>query len=195
MVPTLFNRNDKNLQESIIVAPQCPAWPNQWVDTPWAEGNYSIDAVPESNELKAVVELLEQIKKTYSTDEDRYYAMGLSMGGFGVWDLIMRHPEIFAAAVPICGGADVSQAESLKYMPIYTAHGINDYDVPYAKNTVLMVQALKNAGSTSVIYKEYYAGHLIWDTVAKEPDLLDWMFSKNRSERATDDNELPIKPA
>jgi predicted peptidase len=32
------------------------------------------------------------------------------MEGFGTWDAIQRKPELFAAAVPICGGGDVSKA-------------------------------------------------------------------------------------
>jgi predicted peptidase len=41
---------------------------------------------------------------------DRLYITGLSMEGFGTWDAIQRKPELFAAAVPICGGGDVSKA-------------------------------------------------------------------------------------
>ena len=94
MMPALFNHEDKELIENaIIIAPQCPGWPNQWVDTPWSDGNYNLNSVPESNELKAVVELLEYIKSRFSTDEDRYYAMGISMGGFGTWDLLPRFGE------------------------------------------------------------------------------------------------------
>ena len=36
-------------------------------------------------------------------DKDRIYVMGLSMGGMGTFDLAIRYPEVFAAAVPICG--------------------------------------------------------------------------------------------
>ena len=191
MLATLFNRSDSEaLQNAIIIAPQCP-YNNQWVDTPWADGNYDIDSVPESNELKALVELLNKIKKDYSTDEDRYYAIGLSMGGFGTWDLLMRHSDMFAAGVPVCGGADLEMAELLMNIPVYTGHGKWDDIVPFNDSTKAVVQAIKNAGGTSIIYKEYSGGHLIWDNLANEADLFDWLFAQKKSDIVLKENELP----
>ena len=119
--------------------------------------------------------------------------MGISMGGFGTWDLLMRHGDMFAAGVPVCGGADLSKAELLKNMPIYTAHGTWDDIVPYGDSTKAMVQAIKNAGGKSIIYKEYSAGHVMWDNLANEPDLLEWLFSQKKSPviPGEGENELP----
>lgn len=203
MLPVMFNQQNTRMENAIVVAPQCP-WNNQWVDTPWANGNYSIDNVPESNELKAVVELLSTIKSKYSTDENKYYAMGISMGGFGTWDLIMRHTETFAAAVPVCGGADVSQAENLKYMPIFTAHASNDWSVPYA-GTEAMVEALRNVGSTSVIFKCHKdgtltgGGHLIWDEIGGNLQMLEWLFNQSKEKQESQfpdigENGTPFVP-
>lgn len=58
----LFQK-EKNGEEFIIVAPQCPS-NSQWVDYPWGT-NYSIDAVAESKIMKASVELIESLKTTY----------------------------------------------------------------------------------------------------------------------------------
>ena len=182
VVKYLFDQENSPVHDAIVVMPQCPGG-NQWVDTPWADGNYSLTNVKQSNESKAVVELLDQIAQTYSTDTDRYYAMGISMGGFGTWDLIMRYPEKFAAAVPICGGADVAMAETLKDHPIYTAHGSADTVVP-PTGTQEMVKALQDAGSTKLIYKEVAgAGHDVWTDVSKDPAVMEWMFSHKLSDR------------
>lgn len=182
VVKYLFDQENSPVHDAIVVMPQCPGG-NQWVDTPWADGNYSLDKVKQSNESKAVVELLDQIAQTYSTDTDRYYAMGISMGGFGTWDLIMRYPEKFAAAVPICGGADVTMAETLKNHPIYTAHGSADNIVP-PSGTQAMVKALQDAGSTAIVYKEVKgAGHDVWTDVSKDPAVMEWMFSHKLSDR------------
>ena len=109
--------------------------------------------------------------------------MGISMGGFGTWDLIMRNPDRFAAAVPICGGADVAMAETLKDHPIYTTHGTADPIVP-PSGTQAMVQALKDAGSTSIIYEEIKgAAHDVWTALSKKPELVEWMFSHKLSDR------------
>ena len=182
VVKQLFDQADSPVHDSIVVMPQCPNG-NQWVDTPWANGNYSLTNVKQSNESKAVIELLDQIAQTYSTDTDRYYAMGISMGGFGTWDLIMRYPDKFAAAVPICGGADVAMAETLKDHPIYTCHGSADPTVPVA-GTRAMVQALQDAGSTKIVYKEINGGgHGVWEDVSKDPTVMEWMFSHKLSDR------------
>lgn len=195
MLPALFNRQDSEMIENaIVVAPQCPGWPNQWVDTPWGDGNYDIDSVPESNELKAVLELLEVIKEQFSTDESRYYAMGISMGGFGVWDLLMRHSDMFAAAVPVCGGADLSKASTLKNIPIYTAHGKRDDVVPYDDSTKKMVEAIREAGGSNIVYYEYNTGHVMWDNVARENNLFNWLFSKVKSPVSEGPNDTPVLP-
>ena len=41
------------------------------------------------------------------------------MGGFGTWDIIARKPELFAAAVPICGGADETTAAKIAKIPLW----------------------------------------------------------------------------
>lgn len=180
-VPTLFSQKDSPYREAIVICPQCPGG-QQWVDTPWAEGNYSTAEVAESNELRAVYELLLSVKNEYSTDESRYYITGLSMGGFGTWDMIMRHTELFAGAIPICGGADTEMAEKLISLPIYTFHGNKDTTVPIT-GTNDMVNAIKKAceeaGVDSVLnYVILNAQHLIWDTVASNKTYTKWLFEQ-----------------
>ena len=182
VVGNLFNLKDSPVFDAIVICPQCPEG-NQWVDTPWANGSYSTTAVKQSNESKALVELLDKVAETYSTDLDRYYVMGISMGGFGTWDLIMRYPDKFAAAVPICGGADPSMAEVLKNHPIYTTHSTDDPVVP-ASGTHEMVEALQNAGSTAIKFdKDTGYGHDIWTSFTKQPEVMEWLFAQKLSDR------------
>ena len=54
---------------------------------------------------KMVIELIEYLIKEKNIDTDRIYIAGLSMGGYGTFELVSRRPDLFAAAVPICGGA------------------------------------------------------------------------------------------
>jgi predicted peptidase len=177
MLHDMFSHADTPLSEAIIIAPQCPGAPNQWVDTPWVNGNYSVDRVSMSNELSAVLELLWEIEDEFSTDDDRYYITGLSMGGFGTWDMIMRYPDVFAAAVPICGGADPSYAAEICDMPIYTVHGSADPTVPVA-GTRAMVEALKALGCP-IIYQELEGeGHGVWNWAAQNADVWEWLFSQ-----------------
>ena len=176
MLLDTFKQSNNLMANAIVIAPQCPAG-QQWVDTPWANGNYSLDNVPESNELAAVVELVNSVNSKYSTDLKRQYVFGISMGGFGTWNLIMRHRDMFTAAVPVCGGADTSMAEHLKYFPIFTIHGDADPTVPVS-GTREMVNAIRAVGGTDISYIEL-AGytHNVWDYCARNTDAISWLFS------------------
>lgn len=195
-VQNLFNDLDSPIYQSISIFPQCPKETdttdddlNQWVDTPWSKGNYSNDEVPESNDIKAVLSIVENLKEEYSINNNRIYVMGLSMGGFGTWNLLMNHTELFAGAVPICGGADITYADKLKNMPIYTIHGTGDTTVPY-RGTREMVKALRNAGSRSVIYDELKNfGHNVWDYASTKEGIMDWLFSQNKKNHTDVDND------
>ena len=178
MILNLFSHDNSPLWESVVVCPQCPNG-QQWVDTPWENGGYSIDDVTESNELKAVLEIIDMVEADFPTDTSRYYVTGLSMGGFGAWDLIMRHPDLFAAAVPLCGGADVNQAEKLLNKPIYTIHGTADFSVPIS-GTRDMVEAIKNLGGEKIFYEEMYNyGHNIWDYASGKSEIWTWLYEQS----------------
>lgn len=95
-------------KEFIMVAPQC-ASDKQWVDTPWGkkpDPSYNLDEIPQSQYMTAVVELIDKMKASYNLNSARMYISGLSMGGFGTWDLITRYPDLFAAAIPMGGAGD-----------------------------------------------------------------------------------------
>ena len=99
---SMFDDPTSPVYDSIIIAPQCPV-NSQWVLTPWAEGNYLIYNTPESKELESVCAVMDEITDCYNVDTDRVYITGLSMGGFGTWDLLARHGARFAAGMPVCG--------------------------------------------------------------------------------------------
>ena len=179
-LPEAFSQSMSPYAEAIIIAPQCPS-DQQWVDTPWADGNYSVDQIAESNELGAVVELISEVENKYKPDADRYYAIGLSMGGFATWDLIMRHTELFAAAMPICGGADPTKAEKLKELPIWTFHGTEDKTVPYA-GTKAMCDAIKLTGSEVFEFTSMTNyDHGIWSNIGSNTRYGKWLLKQVRS--------------
>jgi predicted esterase len=134
-------------------------------------------------EMKAVMELLEELKENYSIDTDRMYVSGISMGGFGTWDAIMRHNDGFAAAIAVCGGGDPSQAENLVDVPLYVFHGDKDDAVPVSGSRDT-VQAIKDAGGTKVEYVEYAgAGHGIWNQAFATEGLLEKLLQQRLSDR------------
>ena len=161
----------------IIIAPQCAA-NSQWVLSPWDPGTYDHTKIQVSPYMSAAEELLDDVIKNYSVDTSRLYVSGISMGGFGTWDLISRNPKKFAAAIPVCGGIDESYMEGLKGMPIRTFHAADDPIVSCA-GTVRANQLLKDHGD--FLYTEYATGgHLIWDKAYGTGGLTTWLFAQKK---------------
>lgn len=183
----VYNGSNSPFMQSVVIAPQCPNG-MQWTDTPWANGNYRLSSVAESVTMGKVVKLINYYKSLEYIDSDRIYVIGISMGGFGTWDLLARHSDIFAAGVPICGGGATDAIDILKDIPIYTFHDTTDPIVPYS-GTQEMVNGIKAAGGEKINFCTFSnsGGHIIWDKAityrgdSKNPDLTEWLFSKTKS--------------
>lgn len=162
-----------------VVAPQC-AKGGKWVDTPWDEDrSHPMPAEP-SPSMGALIGLLDRLENELPVDQSRIYLGGLSMGGYGTWDLLARRPKRFAAAFPICGGGDPSAAKSFAHVPIWVFHGSGDEIVPIARSHE-MVDALQSAGAKSVRFSNYQGvGHHSWINAFAEPELFDWLFAQRR---------------
>jgi predicted peptidase len=151
-------------------APQCPP------DSGWT---LVFDTRP-SESMRLSLAALAKLQKEFSIDPDRIYVVGLSMGGHGLWSLVSRHPNLFAAAVPICSAGDPANAPKLVHLPIWCFHGDADPLVP-VDNARQMIGALKKAGGNPK-YTEYPGvGHNSYVNAFKEPELLPWLFAQKRS--------------
>lgn len=112
-------------------------------------------------------------------DKNRIYVTGLSMGGFGTWDIIVRRPKLFAAVVPICGG-DEAQAARIARIPIWAFHGGKDRTVKPLRSRN-MVDAIKKAGG-KIKYTEYpKVGHFAWTPAYRDPEMFAWLFAQKRT--------------
>lgn len=164
-------------KEFIMVAPQC-ASEKQWVDTPWGktpDPSYNLDEIPQSQYSTAVSELINKMTADYNLNSARMYITGLSMGGFGTWDLITRYPDLFAAAIPMGGAGDVSKAEIIKKTPVWTFHQLYDPTVVSA-GTVAMVKALTEVGAEVKFTPYFDSKHNAWTKGYAEPDMLQWLY-------------------
>jgi predicted peptidase len=172
---------DKTRQDKwpcFFVAPQCPSG-QQWVDVPWSAGSGKIPAKPSAS-MALVMELLPTLVKEFRIDTRRLYITGLSMGGYGTWDLLARRPDWFAAAMPMSGGGDESIAPRICHIPIWNFHGGADTTVPVSRSRN-MIAALQKAGGTPR-YTEYKGvGHDCWGKANAEPELGPWLFSQVRA--------------
>jgi predicted peptidase len=181
----LFLKEDARANfPAIVVFPQCPAegfWGSVKVDrtkTPYTFGfDYSeSEPVP----LASSIALIKQIMKEEGVDRARVYITGLSMGGMGTFEAVYRYPKLFAAAMPICGGGDVTNYNGkMRRTQFWVFHGDQDAVVD-VKNSREMVDRLEAVG-VRVKYTEYSGvNHNSWDNAFAEPKFLSWMFSSQR---------------
>ena len=162
-----------------VLVPQCPSG-RQWVEVPWGALRHSQPEKP-SQPMVLTLQVLSRLQNQFSIDSARLYVMGLSMGGYGTWDIICRHPAMFAAAVPVCGGGDEAKAPLIARLPVWNFHGGRDGVVKTIRSRA-MIEAIKKAGGTPR-YTEYPGvGHNCWTPASKEPELLPWLFGQKRSE-------------
>ncbi len=152
----------------------------RWANMDWSAKKGSAGRNP-STPMRLTLEVLDQLRTEYNLDDQRLYITGLSMGGYGTWDVIARYPKLFAAAVPVCGGGDEALASKMKDIPIWCFHGGADPTVPPDRSRN-MIKAIKEAGGDPK-YTEYPGvGHNSWDKAYSEPELPKWLFSQKRAE-------------
>jgi predicted peptidase len=158
-----------------VVVPQCEN-DHKWVDADWSVLAHDQPEQP-SKYMALFIQLLDSLESVLNIDKKRIYISGLSMGGFGTWDLIARLPNKFAAAAPVCGGGDVKTASMIAHIPIWCFHGTEDKAVKVSRSRD-MVEALKKVNG-NIKYSEYKGvGHGSWKQAYAEPDFLKWLFSK-----------------
>lgn len=179
-VKKLFQEESYALDECIVIVPQCPEG-EKWVDITWADGSYDLDKVPESNEFEALVALIESTVENYSVDENRIWAAGFSMGGYGTWNLLMNHPDLFCAGVPMCGAASPAHAETLLNTPVWAIHGVKDPTVPVSGSRE-MVEAIRALGGTQVKYTELPDHeHDVWNYTYDSDEIFAWLFVQSKA--------------
>ncbi len=169
----------------MVIAPQCPAGiitpetpkGSQWVDTAYSAGSYSIDNTPVSKPLALVIEMLDSLVESKAIDKDNIVVSGVSMGGYGAWDLALRRPDLVKSLIPICGGGDPEKASLLVGKRVWMFHCDGDTSVP-VEGSRDMVAALEALGA-DVKYTEFEkAAHNAWWPAATEvsdPSLLEWI--------------------
>lgn len=152
----------------LLVAPQCPA------GQVWSE--------------EALLALLDHLLGQHPVDPNRVYLTGLSMGGYATWSLGLKHPERFAAIVPVCGGGNIidallaegTQAEAIRSLAVWAFHGAKDPVVPVEESR-RMVETLRRIGCREVeltVYPE--AEHDSWTETYANDHLYEWLLLHQR---------------
>ena len=165
----------------IVVAPQTPCnIYDEWVPIRhnWNTGARA-SLGEQTTSMSAAIALLDSFLGSGKVDKDRVYAAGISMGGYGTWELLARRPEVFAAAIPLCGGGIISSASALKNIAIWAFHGEADGTVPVS-GTKDMEKALKAVGGN--VKATYFpgVGHSCWPNAYATEGLVDWLFAQHK---------------
>jgi predicted peptidase len=165
---------------AIVIAPQCPKGEDKSISS-WS--NWDPGGAPITRPTRLVLEIVEAVRHEFSIDSDRMYIGGLSMGGFGTWNVIQEYPDLFAAAFPMCGGGDPSKAARLTALSLWVFHGAKDNVVPPQRSRE-MVQAIQAAGGHPGFTEYPDVGHDSWNCALWEPRLLPWLFAQKREHAA-----------
>ena len=166
----------------IMIAPQCPndgRKGRRAATSFWWHPEGPIDKV------KNIVEF--EKKRLGRIDVDRIYITGLSMGGFGTYQIVSHHPDYFAAAAPICGHGNriadkTALQEAFANLPVWAFHGDRDNVVRLADQQKT-VKLLEEGGATIKFTVYPGVGHDSWTRTYNNPEFYKWLLSQRRDRK------------
>lgn len=162
-----------------VVFPQCHerAWTDRIDEKEFMSGS---PEPAESSTEQLLIELVRNLIEKYPIDIDRIYIVGISMGGIATYDLVCRYPELFSAAVPICGAVNPDRLSAAKDVKFLIFHGEVDDEIPSLCSREAY-KALAAVGA-DVDYVEFAGvGHECWTYAFNYPTLLQWLFAQHKS--------------
>ena len=150
-----FQKGNILLEKTIIYAPLCDQ--DTWFDM-----------------FEGLRRFARYVYEHKNTDITRVYLVGASMGGYAVWQLMMSDPQLYAGAVPICGGGMYWNAERLKNSNIWAFHGKKDSVVLCEESTKMVDCINKYGGKAKLTILEEYE-HNVWTYVYQNPQPFQWL--------------------
>ena len=179
-VKTLIQTLEKlGVKQYYILIPQCPK-SEKWVESPWSAPDHRMSENP-TWPMNLLLKLLDSCRQHLDrVDLNRIYITGLSMGGFGTWELAQRIPDRLAAVMPICGGGDSTLAHRLKNLPVWAFHGSKDA-VVLPIRTKAMGMVLKKMGAPCQISLFKNEAHGIWNRVYSNKTYVSWLLQQRRN--------------
>lgn len=178
--PELLKQNDfyRGIEEIkdfpfITAAPHCAA--DSWFDI-----------------FEKVIGLARAVAKADFAEPGQFYGIGASMGGYGIWQLAMSCPELFAAIVPISGGGMYWNAARLQYVAVWAFHGAEDQRV-LSRESVKMVEELCRAGGEARLTLYPNCRHNAWSTVYRNKEVYQWLLMHRGSRAAISSRKLDVQ--
>lgn len=176
-----LNPVNREKYPAFVLAPQCPET-GYWAYTARPE-SFIPDKMPMEKPISPIFSTLKELLDFYlampQVDKNRIYIVGLSMGAMGTYDMAIRYPEIFAAAIPICGTVNPARLEAAKNVKFRIFHGDAD-NVVTVEGSREAYKALKAAGA-EVQYIEFPGvNHGSWTPAFNDPEFMSWLFRQKK---------------
>lgn len=165
-----------------------------------------VPQIPTITGIQMLIKYMEclrnQVVKTindYPIDRKRIYITGISMGAIATYYLISHYPNLFAAAMPICGAAPLEGLRAIQNVPIWAFHAADDMQIPVENagikegydmyGTRAIISFLKENGHKNLHYTEYPEGyiqekygfshsHPSWEEAYRNEEAIDWLFKQ-----------------
>jgi pimeloyl-ACP methyl ester carboxylesterase len=159
----------------VIVMPQCP------LESLWTDPDM----------VAMALAALDRETEEFHGDLERTYLTGLSLGGYGAWELARLYPHRWAA-IAICSSGvfwsyaperwqevatlPAEYARALGRTPVWLFHGVDDPVVP-PRQSELMFEAFKAAGGHVRLWLYQGIKHDCWTRAYNEPELPRWLLA------------------
>lgn len=142
--------------DAIVVAPQAQ---NSW-------------------EPERVMALYDWVNDHYKVDTNRFYVLGMSMGGYGALDIAAEYPDRIAAVMAMCGGASGNELCGLTQLPLWIVHGTADRAVSVGCSD-RVVDSIRSCGDTTRLIYDRVEGvnHSRLARVFYLKQTYEWLFS------------------
>lgn len=176
-----LNPVNREKYPAFVLVPQCPE-KDYWAYAS-RPSSFVPSEMPVGQEITPVLRAVKELLDTYldlpSVDRNRVYVVGLSMGGMATYDLAIRFPDIFAAAVPICGTVNPGRLADAVSVRFRIFHGDADNVVP-VEGSREAYKALKKLGA-EVEYVEFPGcNHGSWNPTFNYPGFMEWLFASRK---------------
>jgi len=155
-------------EDFFMLVTQCPSDDSHWSFRPAQDGN-----------LDVLMAILEQVIVENPIDRRRITVTGVSSGGWGVWNLLLRHPDKFAGAVPTACGAPPQprQLAALTRTPIWAINNRGDVN---PESVYAAMRVVRGAGGSMVLTEANESGHNAWRPAMEDYNCFRWMLAQKR---------------
>lgn len=169
-----------------VVAPQCIKTADDvrlpWVSTGAGDGE-------SADSIEAALRIVDAVAADHPVDLDKVTVLGISAGGTAAWDFAIRHPDRFAAIVPLGSfpdNANADQLSRLKDVSVWAFHSSDDKPEPVRRTVARL-----NAQGADCRLTEIPTGkHDCWDEAFGYYDLLNWMLAQRRGAERDGDSDM-----